>query len=169
MKGKLICIATFCAFVVLIHPHVYSQASTPEEINIFTRFKLQVYEDGHPTKLFLVGHLSIYKYMNDIKVNWQDVWISSIDAEKKMMLKPESNSIVDGSIQNVIVRDGHFSFDIVLEPERVMKISGSRPKGSVVYQIEGVGSWWIDMLKKHVKTEWRNVSEPLLLPYNEIF
>jgi hypothetical protein len=167
MKNKL-----FLISIIIIVCSIYlvgALGSNANKNNIFTRFKLQVFEDGKPTKFFIVGDLTIYEDAGTFKVVWTDVWISPLESEKKMLLKPESNSVDDGSIKNVIVRDDHFSFEIVLEPERVMKISGTKLNNKYDYLIEGVGLWWIDLVKSNIKTEWKSVNVPIVLPYTELF
>ncbi len=146
-----------------------AQESAKNDVNIFSRFKLQVYEDNKPTKFFIVGHISVFQESGSSQVRWSDVWISPLESEKKLMLKPEYNSTELGDIRNVVIADGRFSFEFVLEPERVMRVSGTKQAGTVDYEIQAVGLWWIDLLKKDVKTEWRPVTKPIIVPYTELF
>jgi hypothetical protein len=146
-----------------------NDSSNEGEGTIFARFKLQVFEDDKPMEFFIVGHLSVYQDSRAFKASWHDVWISPMHSHKQVMLKPEHNSVDGGDIKNLIVAEDHVSFDIVLEPGRVMQITGTKLANSADYRIEGVGLWWIDLLKKSVKTEWRPVIKPIVLPYTEVF
>jgi len=158
------------ACFVLANYHLPSDGrASMDEGNVFTRFRLQVFEDDKPTEFFIIGDLSVYKDSRTYKATWHDVWISPMHSQKQVMLKPEHNSVDGGDIKNLVVADDHFSFDIVLEPSRVMQITGTRMSNSANYRIEGVGLWWIDVLKKSVKTEWRPVTKPVVLPYTELF
>jgi len=143
--------------------------SGKDDINIFTRFKLQVFEDDKPTTFFIVGHISIFRESGRLKAHWNDVWISPLDSEKKLLLKPEFSSTDLGDIRNLVVGEGRFSFEYVLEPERVMRVSGTKQADGEDYEIQAVGLWWIDLLKNTVKTEWRPVTKPIVLPYTELF
>lgn len=162
-------VSCYVLLLLSCHPHVAGQGLTHSDTNIFTRFKLQVFEDEKPTSFFIVGHISISQESGQFKVGWYDVWISPVHSEKKLMLKPEYSSVDLGDIRNVIVADGRFSFELLLEPERMMQVSGTRQTDGSEYQIQGVGLWWIDLLKKTVKTEWRPATKPIVLPYTELF
>jgi hypothetical protein len=156
-------------FLLCITQYAITQTKSDEDVSIFTRLKLQVFEDDKPKELYIVGDLTLSTEKGYTRVFWKDVWISTVESQKKMLLKPEFNSSDDGTISNVILKDNHFSFDLFLEPERIMKVSGTKMKYRSEYEVNGVGSFWVEMLNKHVKTEWRTITKPIILPYNELF
>lgn len=137
--------------------------------SIFTRFKLQVYEDGKPTEFYIVGHVAITRDAGGYTAAWQDIWISPVHQQKQMMLKPGYNSLQGGDLKNLSVAENRFSFELVLEQGRVITITGAKPAGSTEYRIEGAGTWWVDVLKKNLKTEWIPCDKPVVLPYAEVF
>lgn len=146
-----------------------SQGNQINDVSIFTRFSLQVIEDDKPTESFIVGHLNIYQVSDIFNVSWYDVWISPIHEKGQVLLKPEYSSLDRGDIRDLSITNEHFSFTFVLDAERLMYVSGSKETGNINYKIQAIGIWWIDLLKKNVKTEWRPTSKPIVLPYNELF
>ena len=45
----------------------------------------------------------------------------------------------------------------------------SKVEESFDYSIEGGALWWIEILKRKYKTEWRKINKTIVLPYKEVF
>jgi hypothetical protein len=139
-------------------------------LTFYEAIKLQIIEDGKPTETFLMGHLSIFSHSGKPYVIWQDIYIRPPHPSKKTFLKPEYNSVADGSITHVVVTNDHFPFDLRMAPERVMRIVGKLKDNpamdGVLYSIEAVGIWSNPILKSRIRTEWKAV-DAIILPYRD--
>ncbi|TAK56779.1 MAG: hypothetical protein EPO24_10670 [Bacteroidetes bacterium] len=151
--------------IIFVTCPLISQNGITKDISIYTRFNLQIVEDDKPTRSYIVGHLDIERNV----ASWYDVYIAPMDFSKQVMLKPEFNSSDRGDIKDLSLSDGHFSFSIVLEPDRLMHVSGTLDNKTKVYQVQAIGIWWSDILQRSLKMEWIPASTPVVLPYMELF
>jgi hypothetical protein len=136
---------------------------------ILTQFKLEEIEDGKRTDTSYIVQLSIFDYYGKPIVNWDFVSILPLHDMKKIVLGPNHRSTTNDTIRDAVVRPDHFSFKLMLTPERMMQVVGTKKGKGTEYTVEGVGIWWSEILKRKTKTEWQSTNKTIILPYKEIY
>lgn len=151
--------------IVMASNTLHAESKHQKSISIFLHFqKMAVIEDEKQTESNLLVDLSIFDYDGKMAVIWKDIYI--MPADKKTVLNMAQYSTEDGTITDLDIQEDHFSFNLKVTHGRIMKVIGTK-KGEQ-YNIEGVGLWWSDILKRKIKTEWKSVDR-IVLPYKQVY
>jgi hypothetical protein len=176
MKKYYISLILIILFYLIVPPIPIMPESikTNEKVSIYTRFNMEIFDDGKLSDCKMIVDLKIYDYSNEIYVIWDDVFIRPAHELKRVCLKAEHNSTQDGSIKDVRVSKDSFSFKIDFTGTfggagRTVQVVGKKEEGITAYSLQAVGLWWSDILKSTIKTEWRSTDKKILLPYKEVF
>ena len=149
--------------------------NTTDGKNIFisTYLKIEILNDGKLSDNKMLVDLRIINVdgNDDISVDWSHVYINPVHESKKVVLKAQHFSTVNGLIKNVVVNDNNFSFVLYFLPTpftelRTMQVVGNKKGG--LYDVEATALWWSDILNRKIKTEWRTTDKKIVLPYKEV-
>jgi len=180
MKKLILIIFIFSTCLVV--PYllaVTKNTKVDDKFVISTIFKMDVFDDGEISDNKMLVDLTIIEQdSGGFYVEWNDVYIRPFHENKVVILKPEHNSTLDGSINNVTVTKTGFSFVIdvsmgVWGEGRTLQIVGMKKheEGLIFdkYDVKGSGLWWSELLKKPIRREFRSTDKKIILPYKEVF
>lgn len=137
---------------------------------------MEIFDDGKLSDNRMLVQLTIFDD-GEVYVDWNHVYIDPVHETKTVILKAQHFSTLEGSIKNVKVDKGSFSFTIDLSGTplgtgRTVQVVGNRRnegRYGYEYDVEAIGLWWSEVLGRKIKTEWRSTDKKFVLPYREIF
>lgn len=138
-------------------------------VGIRENFKMEIIDDGQMSENRMIVTLGILGNIHEPYVRWNHVYIKPIHEEKRVLLKAQHFSTVDGSIKDVIVNKNSFSFTIFWGERRIAQVVGSKKRDQDNYSIEASALWWSEILKRKIKMAWRSTDKKFTLPYKEVF
>ncbi len=138
-------------------------------VGIRENFKMEIMDDGQLSEDKMIVTLEILGNTYEPYVAWNHVYIKPIHDEKRVVLKAQHFSTVEGSVKDVIVNKNSFSFTIFWGVGRSAQIVGIKKGGQDNYSIEASALWWSEILNKKIKMGWQSTDKKFVLPYKEIF
>ena len=170
MKKYLMAFVTVSLSLFLVCNLLYAESgSISKKTNIVVPLKLQIFEGEKPTEKFILGTLLIADINGRPEIFWDNVLVSPLHSQRKVLLKSEHTYSKYDLFEDVMVNRDSFSFTMVIGPQaNRMRISGRKNEGEVFYSIKGDGVFkGIYPGDNPVKVEWKQVHK-VILPYNEV-
>jgi len=161
--ASLLCLTVFSVLVTA------ESTKNVSIVGIRENFKMEIMDDGQLSEDKMIVTLEILGNIYKPYVVWNHVYIKPIHDEKRVILKAQHFSTVEGSIKDVIVNKDSYSFMIFWGVGRSIQVVGSKKRGQDNYSIEASALWWSEILNRKIKMEWRSTDKKFVLPYREVF
>jgi hypothetical protein len=150
-----------------------SSSSSPMNVSIMG---MTVFENGRDSEKKMLGHIRIGgNRQEDRVVQFSFVYIFPVHETKEVALQVRHYSTSEGTIKDVKVNKNGFSFtiDVTDTPAGLgtggnMKVVGTRKQNMFDYSVNAKGIWWNSLLDRKVETEWRLMSNEIVLPYKRV-
>jgi len=168
---KCVSIISALLLCLTVHSVLGTAKSTKNDsiVGIRENFKMEIMDDGQLSEDKMIVTLEILGSIYEPYVAWNHVYIKPIHDEKRVVLKAQHFSTVEGSIKDILVNKNSFSFTIFWGAGRAAQVVGSKREGQDNYSIEASALWWSDILNRKIKMEWRSTDKKFVLPYKEVF
>ena len=143
-KRVCITIVTMLALTIASAVVVAKNATLGKKVVIKTFFRMEIFDDGKLSDNKMLVELRIFDD-DELYVDWNHVYIDSVHETKTVILKAQYFSTLEGSIKNVKVDKGTFSFTIdlsgtPLSAGRTVQVVGNKRKeGQYGYDVEAIG------------------------------
>ena len=144
-------------------------SSVDKKTSILVPLKLQILEDEKPTEKYILGTLLITVVKGKVDIYWDNVLVSPLHSQKKVLLKSEHSYSKYDIFEDVIINKDSFSFTMVIGSHaNRMRIAGHKNEGDLFHSVKGDGMFkGIYPGDKPVKVEWKQVKK-VILRYNEV-
>ncbi len=152
-----------------------SSSSSSSSTNV-SLMGMAVFENGRDSEKRMLWNIRIGgNRQAGTTVQFSCVYIFPVHETQKVALQVRHYSTSDGTIKDVKVSKGGFSFtiDVTDTPAGLrtggnIKVVGTRKRGKFGYSVNAKGTWWNTILDRIVETEWRSMNKGIVLPYKQV-
>jgi hypothetical protein len=158
--------------IIMLLSLISINASAQSSNILISGVKIEIFEDGKMTPNKMIADFFFYHEENKTwHGGWQHIYISPNDSSKDVILKIQSYSIDEGTIQNFQRFSDGCSFEMLVSEGRkyqvVIKENSLMP---LLPKVTASALWYSPLLKEEIRTEWKSTDKLFFeLPYNKVF